>query len=72
MLIFRKPIRTVYGMQTLFDSAITADIMRTKLKKNGAITGINIIIFPYNNRKNIGEALDNNNIFKSHACFIFN
>jgi len=49
MFIFRKFIRTVYGIRILFDSAITADTIRTKLKKSRAIININIIIFFYNN-----------------------
>jgi len=72
MPIFRKFIRTVYGMRILFDSITAADIIRTKSKKSGVITNINVIIFLYNNRKGFRKVLDNNNKFKLYIYFIFN
>ena len=72
MPIFRKSFRTVYDIGTSPDSIITADIIRTRLKKNGAITNINVIVLFYNNRKGFKKALDNSNRFKLNACFILN
>ena len=59
MPIFRKPIRTVYGMRTSPDLATTIDIMRTRLKKSGAIIGINVTVLFYSGRRGFRKALDN-------------
>ena len=72
MLIFRKFICTVYDMRILLDSATAADIIRTKLKNNRAITGINVTVLLYNNRRGFKKVFNNNNKFKFNACFIFN
>lgn len=72
MPIFRRPIRTVHGMRTSPDSATTAETMRTRLKKSGAITGINVTVLSYSSRKGFGEALDNSSKSGSNACSVLN
>jgi len=59
-------------MRTLFDSIIAADIIRTKLKKNGVIININVIMLLYNNRRGFGKTFDINNRFKLYICSVLN
>jgi len=59
-------------MRTLFDLIIAADIIRTKLKKNGVIININVIMLLYNNRRGFGKTFDINNRFELYVCSVLN
>ena len=70
MPVFRKSVRTLYGIRILPQSATTANTMRTRLKKSGAVTGINVTVLFYSNRKNFKKALNNSSRFKLTISFV--